>query len=86
MAQDAAIRGKVTDAATHAALAGVTVKLLSNGTVVTTSNEGEFMVNAKKGDRLEISYVGYATETVQVGTITYLEIDLSANTRTWIAQ
>lgn len=79
MAQDAAIRGKVTDAATHAALAGVTVKLLSNGTVVTTSNEGEFMVNAKKGDRLEISYVGYATETVQVGTVTYLEIDLSAN-------
>lgn len=79
LAQDAGIRGKVIDANTNAPLAGVTVKLLSKGSVVTTSNEGEFTVNAKKGDRLEISYVGYATETVQVGTITYLEIDLSAN-------
>ncbi|MCC6761990.1 MAG: SusC/RagA family TonB-linked outer membrane protein [Chitinophagaceae bacterium] len=79
LAQDTGIRGKVIDANANAPLAGVTVKLLSKGSVVITSNEGEFMVNAKKGDRLEISYVGYATETVQVGTITYLEIDLSAN-------
>lgn len=79
MAQDGAIRGKVTDATTHAPLAGVSVKLLSKGSIVTTSGEGEFTLNAQKGDRLEISYVGYVTETVQVSNVAYLEIDLSAN-------
>jgi Outer membrane cobalamin receptor protein len=79
LAQDAGIRGKVIDANTNAPLAGVTVKLLSKGSIVTTSGEGEFTLNAQKGDRLEISYVGYVTETVQVSSVAYLEIDLSTN-------
>lgn len=44
----------------------VLVKGTSNGTV--TNMDGEFTLNAKKGELLEISYIGYATVNVKADT------------------
>ena len=77
-AQDALFRGKVYDAATQAPLVGVSIKLNGGHAMVTTDTAGLFSINAKKGDRIEVSYVGYVAESIQLTSEAYLEIDLSA--------
>ena len=44
----------------------VLVKGTANGTI--TDMDGKFSLNAKAGDILEISYVGYATKTLKAGS------------------
>ena len=62
------ITGKVTSAATGETLPAATVKILgtTNGTL--TDIDGNYTIKVSSGnDVLEISYVGYATQTVKVG-------------------
>lgn len=77
-AQNNGIKGKVTDANSNNALPGVTVKLLSDGTVVTSDELGEFSLNAKTGDKIELSYVGYAKQTVTVNGESIISVSLTA--------
>jgi TonB-dependent SusC/RagA subfamily outer membrane receptor len=70
------LKGKITDAATQTPMSGVTVKVISSGAVATTNTDGEFTVPAKKGDRLEISYVGFGAETLSVLNDDFLSIEL----------
>lgn len=44
----------------------VVVKGTTNGTI--TNIDGEFVLNAKKGELLEISYIGYTTVNIKAGT------------------
>jgi hypothetical protein len=74
---DAQIKGRIIDNRTNNPLAGVSVKVLSTGTTTTTDAEGAFVVNAKRGDNIELSYVGYETETVTITNEDYLNLDLS---------
>ena len=71
------VKGRIIDNRTSAPLAGVSVKVISTGSTIITDAEGAFVVNAKKGDKLELSYVGYETETVTITNEDYLNIDLS---------
>ncbi|MBR6287006.1 MAG: SusC/RagA family TonB-linked outer membrane protein [Bacteroidaceae bacterium] len=60
------VKGTVTDAYGAVIGASVFVKGTKTGTV--TDIDGNFTINAKPGDILVISYVGYNTKEVKVGT------------------
>lgn len=77
-AQSDMIKGKVVDATTKSGLAGVSVRVISSGFLITTNTEGEFSLTATTGDKLELSYVGYGTETVNIVNGDYLNLVLAA--------
>jgi len=61
------VTGMVKDAA-GTPLIGVTIKVKGTGTGAITDTQGQFTIQAKPGDVLLISYVGYATREVTVGS------------------
>ena len=76
MAQSNALKGKVVDATNQSPLAGVTIKLLNGKAITTTDAEGQFVINAAKGDKLEISFVGFTPETYTILGEGFMELDL----------
>lgn len=66
MAQQTVLTGKVTDSSSGEPLPGVSivVKGTTNGTI--TNVDGIFNLNAKKGDVIQFSFVGYKTQDVIV--------------------
>ena len=77
------ITGKVTSAATGETLPAATVKILgtTNGTL--TDIDGNYTIKVSSGnDVLEISYVGYATKTVKVGSQQIINLGLAENAKT----
>lgn len=48
-------------------LIGVSIMVRGSGTGTITDIDGKFSVNAKKGETLEISYIGYSTVAIKVG-------------------
>ena len=66
MAQDIDVKGRVTDA-TGEAVIGAAVKVLRTNKGVQTDYDGNFTLKAKKGEKIQISYVGYHTTTVSAG-------------------
>jgi TonB-linked SusC/RagA family outer membrane protein len=77
LAQTSAINGRVAGS-DSGALPGVTV--LEQGTTngTTTGADGAFSLSVKPGATLVISSIGYATQTVAVGSRTTLSITLQA--------
>ena len=77
-AQKQTITGKVTDAKTNEPLAGVSIKLKTGkGGGTLTNQDGAFTLSAQAGDVLEISFVGYKTETVKLAGETSIAISLT---------
>jgi iron complex outermembrane recepter protein len=74
-----AFTGKVTDATTGAPVAGATVRLNSSSKGTSTNAEGVFKIMAKAGDNLEVSYVGYKTQTLKLGAVSDLTVSLEVN-------
>jgi iron complex outermembrane receptor protein len=70
------ITGKVTDAKSGTPLSGASVRLNSSQKGTATNGEGVFKIQASPGDKLEISSVGYKSQSVKVGTDTDLTIGL----------
>lgn len=68
------ITGKVSDS--QGPLIGATVKEKGTSNGVVTDLDGKFTVNVKPGATLVISYVGYATKEVVVGTQSSFNITL----------
>ena len=60
------IQGKVVDSATANGLPGVTISVKPKGGTTITAGDGSFKINAKAGDRLEVTYVGYEQRLVPV--------------------
>ena len=65
--QNNVVRGTVVDE-TGEPLAGVSVIIQGTTTGTSTDFEGRFEIKAKRGAVLEISFVGFETQTVTVGT------------------
>ena len=65
-AQNITASGTVTDA-THEPLIGATVKVAGEAQGAITDMDGNFELQCKQGAQLEISYVGYLTQTVKAG-------------------
>jgi len=76
----AAIKGVVKDE-TGTPLAGVTVAIKGTNTGTQTDVNGAFTLNAKPGDVLSISYIGYTSKQITLGSETILTITISSNTK-----
>ncbi len=77
-AQKQIITGKVTDAKTGEPLSGVSIKNRSSkGGGTTTNKEGVFSISAAPKDVLEISFVGFKTETVTLNGETNISVNLT---------
>ncbi|MEO6315980.1 MAG: TonB-dependent receptor [Chitinophagaceae bacterium] len=80
-AQKQTVTGKITDAKNGEPLSGVSIKIKyskTGGTI--TSKEGTFSVNANPSDVLEISSVGFKTETVALNGSTNITVNLTVAT------
>lgn len=77
------VHGKITDAK-GIPLPGVTVRIKGTNIGVVTAPDGTYQINApgKTDDALEISFVGYESKIVPIGTQSEINISLSENTST----
>ena len=68
----AQVKGTVSDAATGMTLPGVNILVKGSDANASTDMDGNFTINAKKGDVLVFSYIGYASQEVTAngGTVT----------------
>lgn len=73
----AQISGTVTDAENGEPLIGASVLIAGTATGTVTDIDGNFSIAANAGDVLEISYTGYSTQNVTVGSETNLSISLA---------
>ena len=60
----AQVKGTVSDAATGMTLPGVNILVKGSDANASTDMDGNFTINAKKGDVLVFSYIGYASQEV----------------------
>lgn len=72
--QKVTVTGTVSDAA--GPLIGATIKVKGSSTGVIADMDGNFKIQANQGDVLEVSYIGYITQEIKVGTKTSLSITL----------
>src|SRR5882762_8150753 len=73
------LTGKVTDGKTGSPVTGATVKVRHSKTGTSTDNNGSFTLQARTGDVLEISSIGYTTQTITVTATSGLSIVLEPN-------
>lgn len=64
-AQNVNVKGKVIDAADGTPLPGVTVQVIGTSNGVATDVDGTYSLQAKIGDVLKFSYIGYITQEVK---------------------
>ena len=69
------IKGKVTDPSGEG-VPGATILVKGTTIGTATDSDGAFQIDAKQGDELIISFVGYRTKTVMVGNQTSINIVL----------
>lgn len=60
------IKGKVVDASSNSNLTGASVTVKQSGKITVTNASGEFSISAKKGDKIEVSYVGFASSSFDI--------------------
>ncbi|HPO64366.1 MAG TPA: TonB-dependent receptor [Bacteroidales bacterium] len=75
-AQRAPISGKVTEEKSGAPVVGASVVLKGTQQGTLTDADGNFRINAQKGDVLVISFVGYETQEVTVGDASQINISM----------
>jgi iron complex outermembrane recepter protein len=76
LAQKQTITGKITDPRTGAPLAGVSIRLQGSKAGTSTNSDGVFRIEAQPNDVLEVSMVGYKTQTITVGSQPEVNISL----------
>ena len=74
------LKGKVTDSKGEGII-GANVKVLSSSTGTITDIDGNFILDVRIGDRLIISYIGYATQEVEVKDNQPLRVTLQEDSR-----
>lgn len=79
--KDTEIRGVVTDSKTGEPLPGCAVKVQGTSYGVVTNVDGEFVIQAKEGSVLEISYLGYVTKEIKVEKVKILSITLQEDSQ-----
>ncbi len=75
--KQAPITGVITNSKTGDPLAGATVTVKGKNKSTTTDNNGQFSIDAKAGDVLIISFVGYDNQDITVGTDVNIAIKLN---------
>ncbi|MBS1508575.1 MAG: SusC/RagA family TonB-linked outer membrane protein [Bacteroidetes bacterium] len=77
----AQVTGTITDQKDKLPVAGASIVIKGTGNGTTSDVNGKFSLPAKAGDVLEISFVGYTTQQVTLGTQTDLNITLEEDVR-----
>lgn len=81
LAQTQTITGKITDPKTGEPLSGVSVRVKGSRTGTTTNNEGVYRLEVKPGDVLEVSIIGYKTQSFTI-TSGQTQLDISLENET----
>lgn len=81
-AQGRTVSGVITDAKTNEPLIGVSVTVDGTTLGTMTDMNGSYTLNVAGSGTLTVSYVGYTTQKVQVGTQNVLNIALSEDIQT----
>lgn len=76
-AQAQRVTGNILDADTDEALIGVSIAVKNTNRGTVSDATGAFALDAKTGDQLVFSYVGYQTQELTIGAGTTLSIKLS---------
>ena len=80
-AQNTAVKGKVTDAATGEALIGVSVSIKGTTTGAQTDATGAFTLQAPPTATLVFTYIGYTTLSLPINNQTQLVVKLQAESK-----
>ncbi|HLO61226.1 MAG TPA: SusC/RagA family TonB-linked outer membrane protein [Bacteroidales bacterium] len=75
--QQVAVKGTVTDAASKEPLPGTNIQIKGTTMGTTADASGAFSLEAKKGDVLIVSFIGYVAQEITVGDETMLNIALA---------
>ncbi len=76
VANAANISGKVTDSETKESIPGANIVIKNTLTGTITDLDGNYSIEAQKGDTLVFSYLGYVTQNVAVGNETVINVEL----------
>lgn len=79
LAQSRLINGKVTSADDNTPLPGVSVIIKGTTQGTTTNADGNYQINASDGQELQISFIGFATQTVRVQNQSTINVVLKAD-------
>ena len=71
--------GTVIDAGTGDALIGVNVKVKGTGEGTITDLDGKFSIGVTSQTQLEISYIGYKTQTLMVGDLGVMTVKMESD-------
>ena len=71
------VSGVITDANTGEEIIGATVKVKGTTMATVTDAMGNYSIAANTGQTLEISYIGYISQSVKVGNQRQIDIKLS---------
>jgi TonB-linked SusC/RagA family outer membrane protein len=80
LAQNIIVKGKVSDAKTGEPLIGVTVGVQGTSIGAQTDVNGAFSLNAASNATLQVSYIGYTTQSVPLNGQTNIDIKLQSST------
>ncbi|HMK17382.1 MAG TPA: TonB-dependent receptor [Chitinophagaceae bacterium] len=67
----------IVTTSTGTPLSGATINLINTPITATTISDGSFTINAKPGNTIVVSYVGYRPRLIKIGSETSLKISLS---------
>jgi TonB-dependent starch-binding outer membrane protein SusC len=76
LAQEYSITGTLTDSETNEPLIGATIVIQGTTTGVSTSVDGQFQIDARDGDVLLFSYIGYLNQTIVVSGQSVIDLEL----------
>ncbi|CAL1521390.1 TonB-dependent receptor [Chitinophaga sp. MM2321] len=80
-AQSRTVTGKVTDGTDGSPIPGVTIQIKGTGKGATTQPDGQFSLEASSNDVFIVSFIGYESQEVPVGTGTNLHIKLKVDSK-----
>jgi TonB-linked SusC/RagA family outer membrane protein len=80
VAQDRSVTGKVTDASGNP-LPGVSVLVKGTNKGTTTDADGSYKLNAAEGAKIVVSYVGFTSQEIAIGTRSSLDVALVEDSR-----
>lgn len=80
LAQNARVTGKVTDQ-DNAALPGVSILLSGTSQGTVTDAEGNYVIQAPGNGSLVFSFIGYESQTVEIGNRSVIDIKLAQGSR-----
>jgi TonB-linked SusC/RagA family outer membrane protein len=75
-AQEKVITGTVTDATSGEVLPGATIIITGTTNGTTTDIEGKFTISISEGNKISVSFIGYISEEIEIGTQTNIAVQL----------